>query len=376
MEVLVTGTGAVRIGRHYDKGPRELAFEAARQALSEAGVDSVDYVIVTSSILYLQAPQLDLASYIAGSLGLHAARTLTVESGESSGLAGLEAAVGLIESHRAGRVLLVGVDKLTEHPSGPTYAMLQRLYNTEAEAYYKIGHAGVAALLAKLYMDRYSVDRLTMAYWPALMHSHAKQNPHAMLPFAVTPEKVVKGMPVADPLTLLDAFPLGDGAAAVVLEAGDEARGDPLAVVEAVESAAGIASPQLREDPLDFESVRTVIQRLGSPGYDVMEIHDSFTIHGLLELEALGLAPRGKAAEEVAAGAFSLEGEKPLANPSGGLKARGHPIGATGVYKIVELSRILSGKWAGARRGGEKRGLALDVNAAGSSARAALLRAP
>ncbi|MCE4625396.1 MAG: thiolase family protein [Desulfurococcales archaeon] len=374
--VIVTGTGAVRIGRHYEKSVRALAAEAAWKALDEAGVDGVDFVVVASSLSYLQEPQLSLASYITSSLGLGGARAIGVESGETSGLAALDVAYSLLQSEKASRVLVVGVDKLTNHPSGPTYSMLQLLHDAEAEAYYKIGHAGVAALLFRLYLDRYNVERATTAYWPALMHAHAKENPHAMLRFAITPEKVVSGMPLADPITLLDAYPLGDGAAAVVLEREDEHPKNPLARVVAVESAIGMPGPQLRDDPLDLESVRTVIQRIGgTDGVDVMEIHDSFTIYALLELEAMGLAEKGKSAELVAEGYFSKDGEGPLANPSGGLKARGHPIGATDVYKIVELANILAGTWSGVRRGGEKRALALSINAAGSEARAALLEA-
>ncbi len=376
-KVMVTGTGAVKIARHYDKSARRLAAEAAWQALEEAGAETVDYVVVASSLLYLQNPQLDLGSYIAQNIGLGGVRSITVESGETSGLAALEVAVSLLESHRAERVLLIGVDKLTEHISGPTYEMLSRLYDTEAEAYYKIGHAGVAALLMRLYLEKYGADRLLTAYWPALMHAHAKMNPHAMLPFAIAPEKVPSAMPLADPITLLDAFPLGDGAAAVVLESEDTASSKALAVVECVESVVGLPSPQLRDDPLDLESVRTVIQRLGgTDGIDVMEIHDSFTIYALLEIESMGLAERGKSPELVASGYFALDGEGPLLNPSGGLKARGHPIGATDVYKIVELSRILSGTWPGVRRGNEKKALALSINGAGNTARAALLLSP
>ncbi len=377
MKIYVTGTGAVKIGRHYNLGLRDLAFKAAVEALDESKVDSVDYVVVTSSLSYLQAAQLDLASYIASNLGFHGIRALTIEAGEGSGLAGLEVAVSLIKSEEASRVLLIGVDKLTEHPSGPTYEMLQALYDTESEAYYNIGHAGVAGLLMRLYMERYNVDRYTLAYWPAMMHMHAKENPHAMLPFAVSPEKVVSAMPVADPVTLLDAFPLGDGAAALILESGDEGTENPLAEVECVVSSTGMPSPALRDDPLDLEAVRTILGRSIDPlNVDVIELHDSFSIYGILQLEALGLVEKGKAAEKVMQGYFTREGEGPLVNPSGGLKARGHPIGATDIYKLVEISRILGGKWPGVSRGNEKRGLVLSMNAAGSSARLAILSKP
>ena len=371
--VYVTGVGAVPIGRHWEKGVRELAVKAARQAASMAGSDDYDYLIVASSLSYLQSPQLDLASYVAAELGLGVSKTLTVEAGESSGLAALEVAYSLIASHSAERVLIVGVDKMTEYSSGPTYGMLQALYDTEAEGFYKIGHAAIAGLLMRIYMERYGVDRQTMAYWPALMHAHAKMNKHAMLRFAIDPAKVPGAMPVADPITLLDSYPLGDGAAAIVLSAEDDGRA--LARVRSVASARGLPSVALRDDPLLIDSLASLAAELDVPpgDFDFIEIHDDFTITALLILETLGLAGKGEAARAVAEGKFGVDGDMPLANPSGGLKARGHPIGATDVYKLVEASMILSGRWEGVKRGGEKRGLIVSLNAVGVSARIAVL---
>ncbi len=372
--VVVTGTGAVRIARNYPMGIGDLAAQAAREALKEAGVDRVDYVVASTAASYLQHPQLDFAAYIAGSIGLQGVRAISVEAGESSGLAALEVAFSLLKSGAAESVLLVGADKLTEHASGPTYRMLQALYDVDGEGFYKIGHAAVPALLMRMYMERFNVDRLTMSYWPAMMHAHAKTNPHAMLRFAIDPAAVEKAIPVADPITLLDAYPLGDGAAAIVLEP-EETSDTILARVEGVYAATGLPSPALRDDPLELEAVKTLAVRLGDKlaNVDVIEVHDSFTIMGLLELESLGLAEKGRAAELVRDGFFDADGKGPLVNPSGGLKARGHPIGATDVYKIVEVARILSGKWPGVMRGNEKRGAVLSLNGAGSSARIAFL---
>ena len=371
--IVVTGTGTVRISRNYPKSISDLAAEAAREALKEAGVDRVDYVVASTAASYLQHPQLDFSAYITNSIGLQGVRAISVEAGESSGLAALEIAFSLLKSGAAESVLLVGADKLTEHTSGPTYRMLQALYDVEGEGFYKIGHAAVPALLMRLYMEKYSVDRLTMSYWPAMMHAHAKANPHAMLRFAIDPAAVEKAIPVADPITLLDAYPLGDGAAAVVLEPEDTAD-SALARIEEVHAATGLPSPAMRDDPLELESVRALSQKLGEKlsSIDVIEIHDSFTIMGLLELEALGFAERGRAAHLVRDGYFDVEDKGPLVNPSGGLKARGHPIGATDVYKIAEISRVLAGKWPGVMRGDEKRGAVLSLNGAGSSARIAL----
>ncbi len=375
--VYVSAAGMVRIGRHFGKGVRDLAAEAVEQALRGCSVDHIDYLVVASSASYLEAPQLDLAGYLAGELGVSIEKSLAVEAGETSGLAAVEVGVSLIRSGAARRVLVVGVDKLTEYASGTTYRFLQALYDTETDAFYNIGHAAEAALLMRMYMSRYGVPRERLAYWPAMMHAHAKENPYAMLRFAIDPSRVPTAMPIAEPITLLDAYPLGDGAAAVLLMAEDE-HGDHMARIAGVASARGLASPALRDDPLRIEALEQVARMLaGSPeSLDVVEVHDSFTIMGILALEALGLAEKGKAADAVAEGRFTLGGDGPLVNPSGGLKARGHPIGATDVYKLAELALQLAGEFPGVKVEGARRALALSVNGVGSSARGILLEAP
>ncbi|MCE4627279.1 MAG: thiolase family protein [Desulfurococcales archaeon] len=368
--VYVSKVGMVKIGRHYEKSPRDLAFEAVREALADADIDSIDYLVVASGLTYMQSPQLDLAAYIGSSLGLPVKSALAVEAGENSGLAAIEVAVNLIRSHAAEKVLVIGVDKLTDYPSGPTYEMLEALYDTESDAIYRIGHAAPLAMLMRIYMEKYGIDRNTLAYWPAMMHAHAKENPYAMLRFAIKPEKVTTAMPIADPITLLDAYPLGDGAAAILLTSEDQV-GDHLARIKEVAGAVGMPSIALRDDPLMLEHVAKLSNELNlsEEKVDVIELHDNFTIMGLLLLESLGLAPRGKAAELVAAGYFDVDGEGPLVNASGGLKARGHPIGATGVYMVAEVALQLAGKFPGVKRPGAEKGLAVGVNAHGSSTR-------
>ena len=374
MVVYVTSVGMTRIDRHFEKGVRDLTFEAARKALEGVDIDSIDYLIVASSLSYRQAPQHDLAAYIASELGVAVKSALAVEAGENSGLAAVEVAYNLLQAHAAERVLVVGVDKLTEYPSGPTYRMLEAIYDAETDAVYNIGHAAPLALLMRIYMERYGVSRETLAYWPAMMHLHGKENPYAMLRFAIKPEKVPASMPIAEPITLLDAYPLGDGAAAVLLSCEDQ-QGEHLARLANIVSGVGAPSIALREDPLRIEAVEKLVHELDLKleDFDVIEVHDNFTIMGLLLLEAIGLAPRGKAAELVKQGYFSVDGEGPLVNPSGGLKSRGNPIGATGVYMIAETALQLAGEFPGVTRSGAKKGLVVGVNGHGSSARIGVL---
>jgi len=370
----ILGAGMTRVGRWYDKGLRAIALEAASRALEESGVDGVDFLIVASSASYATNPQLDLSGYLASSLGLRGVRALSVEAGEASGMAAIAAAHHLIASGAARSVMVVGVDKLTEEPSGRVYSRIKNVYDREAEGFYGISHAAIPGILMRLYMERYGVDRETLSYWPAVMHSHGKENPYAMLRFAVKPEKVSTGMPVAYPLTLLDSFPLGDGAAALLLEPGNAG----MASIEAVESSMGAASIAFRDDPLWIESVgeawRRALDRAGGGRGDVVELHDSYSIMGILILESMRLTERGKAAELMAEGYFTVGGDGPLVNPSGGLKARGHPVGATGLYMAAEIAMQLSGSFPGVKAEDARMGAAISINGHGSSAYAAILR--
>ncbi|MGC9071882.1 MAG: thiolase family protein [Acidilobus sp.] len=374
---MVEGAGMVKVERHYEKGLADLAAEAAFRAIDEAGgAKGVDYVVVSNALAPLQDEQLDLGGYLTTSLGLRGARSLTVETGEASGLAAVQVASSLIESGMADKVLVIGVEKVTEFPSAQTYRHLQMIYDAESRAHYNVGFAADAALLTRLYLDTYNVDRELLSYWPTLMHNNAKENPYAMLNFAIRPDRVLKALTIADPLTLLDTFPLGDGAAALVLS-GKDSSSRPVARISAVESATGLGSTELGDDPLTIDSVAEAYKRLqslvGYDSFDFIELHDSFTIMALLILETIGLAPKGKAAELVAQGSFSPTGNGPVANPSGGLKARGHPVGATGVYQVAEASLQVAGKFPGIQVRGAKRGLVISMNGLGSTAFAATI---
>ncbi len=372
MPVSVKSVGLTRIDRHYNKGVYDLAVEAVDDALKDSGAEP-SYLVASTSASLLLEPQLDLASYLASHLGLRGSRALAVEAGEASGLAAILAGYRLAIS-TGERVLVVGVDKLSDLPSASVHAALKHVFYRYGDALYKVGHAAVAGLLASLYMDRFGVDRETMSYWPAMMHSHAKENPYAMLRFAVKPEKVATAMPVASPLTLLDMFPLGDGAAAVLLDP----QGGGLAEIASVESSTGPASIAFSEDPLWLDAVeeswRRALSTAGVNGVEVLEIHDSYTIMGLLILETLRLAERGKAAELVAEGAFTVGGSGPLVNASGGLKARGHPVGATGVYMAAEVAMQLADVFPGVKADDAKTGAAVSINGHGSSAYTAIFR--
>lgn len=372
--VFIVGVGLTRVDRHYDKSLKDLAFEAATKALESAELsgEDIDFVLIASSVSYLQTRQLDLASYIASSIGLRKSRALSIEAGEASGLASAQVAQSLIKSGLAKNVLIIGVDKLSDVTSSIAYEFLSHLYDVDCEGYYELGFGAIAGILARMYMRRYNVDRLTLAYWPALMHANAKDNPYAMLRFSIRPEAVLDAPPIAEPLTLLDVPPISDGAAAVVLSAKNR---NSLARLVDIESATNFPSVALQEDPLKIESLELAFARLRTrvevKTVDVLEVHDSSSITGILILESLGFAKRGEAAKMIAEGYFSNEG--PLVNLSGGLKARGHPIGATAVYQLAEVAMQIAGVFPGRKAQDAKRGLVVSLNAHGSSSYVAYL---
>ncbi|MEB2792672.1 MAG: thiolase family protein [Caldisphaeraceae archaeon] len=377
MVVYIEGVGLTKVGRHYGLSIKDLAAQVAFNAIEQVGEpEGIDYLIFSSALAPLQDNQLDIAGYVSSYIGLRGIRALNVEAGEASGLAAISIAKSLLESHQADKVLVIGAEKLTEYVSSKAYKQLQMLYDSDLRSFYNIGFAADAALLMRLYMNTYDVDRETLSYWPALMHSNAKENPYAMLRFAIKPDRVSKSQILADPITLLDAYPIGDGAAAVIVSSKDVVKA-PLAKVTAIESSTGLGEIELLDDPLIFDSLLNAYRKLSSIAdvsqIDFMEIHDSFTIVAPIILESIGLAERGKAPELIAEGHFSLNGDKPLINPSGGLKARGHPIGATGVYQVAESALQISGEFSGIKVDNARRGLVISLNGLGSNSYVALL---
>ncbi|MCE4623859.1 MAG: thiolase family protein [Caldisphaeraceae archaeon] len=377
MVVYIEGVGLTKVGRHYGLSIKDLAAQVAFNAIEQVGEpEGIDYLIFSSALAPLQDNQLDIAGYVSSYIGLRGIRALNVEAGEASGLAAISIAKSLLESHQADKVLVIGAEKLTEYVSSKAYKQLQMLYDSDLRSFYNIGFAADAALLMRLYMNTYDVDRETLSYWPALMHSNAKENPYAMLRFAIKPDRVSKSQILADPITLLDAYPIGDGAAAVIVSSKDVVKA-PLAKVTAIESSTGLGEIELLDDPLIFDSLLNAYRKLSSIAdvsqIDFMEIHDSFTIVAPIILESIGLAERGKAPELIAEGHFSSNGDKPLINPSGGLKARGHPIGATGVYQVAESALQISGEFPGIKVDNARRGLVISLNGLGSNSYVALL---
>ncbi|MEM1600553.1 MAG: thiolase family protein, partial [Sulfolobales archaeon] len=236
-------------------------------------------------------------------------------------------------------VLVIGVEKSSEYPTTAINKHLTKLLDYEVESIYDFALVNEAAFLMKEYMERYRYSREDLSSWSVKMHSNAVRNPYAQLKFTVTKEQVVNSQVLSDPLRLLDSFPIGDGAAAILLTSNDGLISNSDYVeIEAVFQATALPL-NLRDNILELPATKLLFSRLVKEckvdiNDAVLEIHDSYSILGYLIIEELGLVRRGKAPEVI--------NDLNNVNLSGGLKARGHPIGATGVYQVAEIFKILT----------------------------------
>lgn len=372
--VYVGGVGLTKVGRHFDKGLIDLAAEAAFKAIDEAGVEPEALVVGNMMSSSLQH-QDNLGAYIASGIGLRGIPAFKVEAACGSGGAAVHAAFNMVKSGVYNAVLVVGVEKMTDYPTAVVTEALAQAADTEYELFYGASFTGLNALMMRYYMEKHGVSRREMSYWPVMMHKNAVANPYAQIRREIRLEDVERSQVVADPIRLLDSSPIGDGAAAVLLVSENIAS--KLAekpVVEVAGSAMATDTVELsnRESldamPAAAQAAKKAYKMAGVEprNVDVIEIHDAFTINAIILIEELGFAPRGQAAKQLAEGRFA-PGDKPTANPSGGLKARGHPVGATGVYQVAEVVMQLRGDFPGVKVDKAETGLTANIGGDGSS---------
>ncbi len=380
--VYVAGVGMTKIGRHFDKGFLDLAAESAFKAIDDAGGIEPEAIVVTNMMSSRLNEQDSLGAYIAAGLGLRHRPAFKVEAACGSGGAGVFNAYTMVRSGLFDAVLVVGVEKMTDYPTSTVTSALAQAADAEYELYYGASFTGLNALMMRYYMEKYNVSRDEMSEWPVMMHSNAVSNPYAQFHRKITKEDVAKSQVVADPIRLLDSSPIGDGSAAVLLVSEELAKKLPNKPEVYIAGAwMAVDTVELtNRDSLDrIPAARVAAEKaykmagLEPKDIDVVEIHDAFTINGVMLLEELGFAPYGQAAKLLNEGRFH-PGDKPTANPSGGLKARGHPVGTTGVYQVAEVAMQLRGDFPGLRVDGAETGLTTNMGGDGSSLSVHILR--
>ena len=378
MRAAVVGVGMTKVGRLVGKSILYLAADAGLKAVDEAGWEPPEAIVVGNMLSSL-SEQENLGALIADYLGYRGVPAFKVEAACGSGGAAVAVGYSLIRSGLR-RVLVIGVEKLTEAPTPVTTRRLAWASDADYELVHGPSFAGLNALLMRYYMRKYGVSREEMGSWSVLMHENGYRNPYAHLRKRVDLQTVINSPVIADPIRLFDACPISDGAAAVYLAAEEEARrlnDTPVwvaAVVNATDSVDVLSRRHLDRLEAAIRSAREAYRLAGieAGDIDVAEVHDAYSITGVLGVEAMGFAEVGQAAKLVYEGRFA-PGDKPTINPSGGLKSRGHPVGATGVYQVAEVVMQLRGDFPGVKVDAEV-GAAQNVGGVGSNVTTTILK--
>jgi len=351
----ITGVGMTQFVGESDASLSALLETVAVEAIDDAGVapDDLDAVIVGNMAAEAFSRRSGLANVLAGSLGAYGASARRVENTSASGASAIESAVRALRAGSADRALVVGAEAMSPASTAESTEIVSRITH-DLEYAQGVTLPGFAGLAADTYLERYGAGREDLARIPVKNHRNGAENPYAHFRKRISVEDVLDSPPIASPLRLYDCCPTTDGAAALVLERAPAAPSPDGVRVRRVASAVGTHAVGERPDPLALESVRTAGESafdaddLSRADVDVLALHDAFSVLEWLELEALGFAEPGRAWEDTVAGDHDVDGALPV-NPGGGLKARGHPLGATGVSQVIELVWQLRGDVPNAR---------------------------
>jgi len=375
-DVAVIGTGMIDFGELWAKSMRTMWAEASLAALADSGVDGVDLITVGCMSSGLFVGQEHLASLLSDELGMAGIAAGRVESACASGGLALRAGFAEVASGLSETVLVTGVEKMTDVDGADATYALGTAADQEWEGFHGITFPGLYAMLAQVHMQRFGTTSEQLAEVAVKNHANGLLNPHAQYHLKVSVEDVLASTMVADPLHLLDCSPVTDGAAALVITSVERARelaGDrPVVKITGSGMATDTITLANRADLSELAAVRLAAERAyamaGKSPEDIhlAEVHDCFTIAEIMATEAIGLFDPGFGASAVEKGLTALQGKIPV-NPSGGLKSKGHPVGATGVAQVAEIVTQLRGEAGQRQVEGAKVGLAQNMGGSGGS---------
>ena len=387
-KIAILGVGQTPVDEHWDKSLRELGGEAAFAALHDAGLERAEGLFVGNMLSPLVDGQNQLGALLADWIGMWHQEAVKIEAACGSGAAAFRAALMAVASGELESALVVGVEKMTDRVGHDVTAALATAADADYEADQGISFVGINALVMRRYMHEFGWKHADFAPFSINAHANAAHNPFARLHDPITLNRFEKSSMVATPINLLDASPIGDGAAAAVIVPAEllGARyappqpGRPRVLVAASGVATDTIAVHSRKDPLfleaAYESSRRAYDQAGvGPGdIELFELHDAFSIMSALSLEACGFAERGQGVRLGLENEISLRGRVPICT-RGGLKARRHPVGATGMYQIVEVVQQLRGECGPSQVEGAKTGMAQNIGGSGASVLTHILQA-
>ncbi len=374
-EVAIIGAGMNdRWGELWEKSLRDIYVEAALRAIDDAGVDHIDSMYVACMSSGLFTGQEHISSLLADYLGVAPIPAVRVESACASGGNALRLGYLEVASGASDFVLVGGVEKMTDVDGSVATLALAAASDFEWEAFNGVTFPGLYAMMARRHMHEFGTTPEQLAAVSVKNHHNGSLNPVAQFQMEITVETVLGSVLVADPLHILDCSPITDGAAAVILCPADQAEKFNPAPVKIAASAVATDAMALhsRKSLVTIGSARAAAEKAyrqagcGPSDIDLAEVHDCFTISEICLVEDLGFTEKGKGGPFTEAGHTALDGKIPV-NASGGLKSKGHPVGATGVAQAIEVYKQLRGEAGKRQVKGAKRGLCHNMGGSGGT---------
>lgn len=358
--VSIVGIGQSPVGELWNRSARMIAFDAISAAMAEAHIETAGALYLGNMLSGSLLDQEHLATLVADYCGLRGVEAAKIEAACASGAAALRVGIMAVASGFHDVVIVAGLEKMTDTVGKDTTAGLATASDAETEAMHGVSFVGLNALIMQRYMYEFDVPLDAFAGFSINAHRNGANNPNAMFQEPITRTTYVNAPIIATPINMMDSSPVCDGAAALVLVASEHAHryttGHHRGAVRILASASATDSIAVhdRSDPLFLAAAQVSSQRafaqakITQDDIDLFEVHDAFTIMSALSLEACGFARRGEGWRLAHEEAIGIGGHLPIST-MGGLKSRGHPVGATGVYQIVEVVQQLTGN-AGANQ--------------------------
>jgi acetyl-CoA C-acetyltransferase len=375
-EVAIIGVGCTPVGEPWHKSLRNIAVESTWAAMDDAGIDQVDGLVIGNMSSGNFNDQESLGSLIADYAGLGNISAFKVEGACGSGGAAFNAGVMAVASGYHDLVCVTGIEKMTDVVGDSATKILANASDREYEAIHGISFVGLNAMIMRRYIHDYNVKREDLCAFPVNSHKNAVHNKYAMFRKEIKLDSVINSPLVADPMTLMECAPICDGAASLILTTKEKAK-------EYTDTPVIVKGCSVKVDTIGVHDRKTVTSMnatvsaakeaykqsgLSPKDIETVELHDAFSIMGAIGLEDLGFAERGRGAEMAAEGQIAIGGKLPCCT-FGGLKARGHPVGATGVYQLAELCWNLRGEG----KVDAERGMAQNIGGTGSTVSVTIL---
>ena len=379
--VIVAGIGQTPVGEWWDLSLHELASRAILKALKEAGNVKPEVMYISNMLGVSMSRQANLGALLTEHVGLSGIEGVTVEAADASGGAALRMGYMAVLSGDVDVALVVGVEKYSDLIGPAAESMVAHMLDADYEAAEGLTPISLAGLLFHRYLEEYDADRMMFGGFPEVAHANGATNPNAMFKKALQPGAYQRAVDPTHDFNLYDAAPYADGAAAIVLvreESLPSGWDQPLVRISGSSVVTDTLSIHDRHQPLAWDAARLSIERacraagIMPRDIDFFEYHDATSLHAALSLEAAGFASQGQGWMLAKPELIGLHGHIPVAT-CGGLKARGNPIGATGVYQAVEATLQLRGEAGANQVEGAEIGLIQCLGGMGATAAAHVL---